>query len=100
EGHTPVFCDVNPDNMSLSWQSTIRAVKNGCKCVLWVHYGGIVSKDFYIFMDEMKKRGLSAKVIEDCAHAGGSFYADGTRVGSRKDTISCFSYQAVKNMPT
>ena len=48
----------------------------------------------------MKRLGLTAKVIEDCAHADGAFYSDGTRVGSRKDTTACFSYQAVKNMPT
>lgn len=100
EGHTPVFCDVNPHTMSLSWQSAIKAVEEGCAAVMWVHYGGSVAPDFYTFMDEMKKRGLNAKVIEDCAHCDGSFYADGTRVGSRKDTIACFSFQAVKNMPT
>ena len=39
-------------------------------------------------------------MIEDCAHAAGGCYSDGTRVGSRKDTLSCFSFQAVKNLPT
>jgi len=100
ENLTPVFCDVNPETMSLSWTSAIKAIEDGCKAIIWVHYGGCVSPDFYAFMDELKKRNLSAAVIEDCAHSDGSFYADGTRVGSRSDTISCFSFQAVKNLPT
>ncbi len=100
EGHIPVFCDVDPDTMCLSWQGVIKAVEDGCKAIMWVHYGGEVSSDFYSLMDTIKQRGLNVKVIEDCAHAGGAFYADGSRVGSRKDTISCFSFQAVKNLPT
>ena len=100
EGHVPVFCDINPETLSLSWQSVIKAVEDGCHAVMWVHHSGQVSSDFYTFMDEVRKRNLSAKVIEDCAHAAGAFYRDGSRVGSRKDTYSCFSYQAVKNLPT
>jgi dTDP-4-amino-4,6-dideoxygalactose transaminase len=44
-------------------------------------------------------KGKNIPVIEDCAHASGARYADGTMVGSRKDTISAFSYHAVKNLP-
>ena len=100
EGHIPVFCDINPNTMSLASKSAIKAVEDGCKAIIWVHYGGSVAPDFYNFMEEVKLRGLDVKVIEDCAHAGGASYTNGDKVGSRTDTFSCFHYQAVKNAPT
>lgn len=97
EGLEPVFCDVNPD-LSLSFDSIKEAIeKKGAKAVMWVHYGGNISQDFYRLMDYVK--GTDVKVIEDCAHAAGAFYEDRSRVGSRKDTVSCFSFHSVKNLP-
>ena len=101
EGHKPCFCDVGKD-LSLNFESVKKAIEEkGAKAVMWVHYGGNVSDDFLKLMDyvanEGKDRGI--KVIEDCAHAAGAFYPDGTRVGSRDDTISCFSFHSVKNLP-
>ena len=89
EGCVPVFCDCGKD-LSLKFESVVEAIeKKGAKAVMWVHYGGSVSEDFYKMMTYARMN--SIKVIEDCAHASGAFYVDGTRVGSRKDTISCFS---------
>jgi len=99
EGHIPHFCDCGKD-LSLNAKSVIDAVTNhGAKAVMWVHHGGNVSRDFYDFMDWVKKSGLDVKVIEDCAHASGAFYLDGTRVGSRTDTCAAFSFHSVKNLP-
>jgi dTDP-4-amino-4,6-dideoxygalactose transaminase len=100
EGHVPVFCDVG-ESLSLDFDSVVRAIKTkGAKAVMWVHYGGSVSPDFYKLMDWIaEEKNGSIPVIEDCAHAAGAFYADGTRVGSRKDTIACFSFHSVKNLP-
>jgi dTDP-4-amino-4,6-dideoxygalactose transaminase len=98
EGHIPFFCDVG-DNLSLSFES-VKAIieKKNAKAVMWVHYGGNISDDFYQLMDYIKEH-PEIKVIEDCAHAAGAFYNDGKRVGSRKDTTSCFSFHSVKNLP-
>ena len=97
EGLTPVFCDVGSD-LSLSFESVREAIeKKAASLVMWVHYGGNVSDDFYKLMDYVKNKDV--RVIEDCAHAAGAYYKDGTRVGSRTDTISCMSYHSVKNMP-
>jgi len=97
EGHKPVFCDVG-DDLNLKFESVWNAIeKKGAKAVIWVHYGGNVSPDFYKLMEWV--RGTKIKVIEDCAHAAGAFYADDTRVGSNPDTTSCFSFHSVKNMP-
>lgn len=99
EGHEPVFADVSGD-MSLRFESVEKAVQTtGAKAVIWVHYGGSVSKDFYTLMSAVNNGKLNVKVIEDCAHASGACYSDGRRVGSRTDTISCFSFHSVKNLP-
>jgi dTDP-4-amino-4,6-dideoxygalactose transaminase len=97
EGLEPVFCDIGAD-LSLSFNSVKTAIEEkGAKAVMWVHYGGSISEDFYDLMKYANEHKIP--VIEDCAHAAGAFYRDGTRVGSRKDTISCFSYHSVKNLP-
>lgn len=97
EGLEPVFCDVGPD-LSLSFESVKKAIESkGAKAVMWVHYGGSVSEDFYKLMTYARMN--SIKVIEDCAHAAGASYKDGSRVGSRTDTVSCFSFHSVKNLP-
>lgn len=99
EGCEPVFVDINEHDLSLDGTDFIeKAEEHSAKAALWVHYGGQVSKHFQQVMETTPFKEL--QMIEDCAHAGGAFYSDGSRVGSRMDTISCFSYQAVKNLPT
>jgi dTDP-4-amino-4,6-dideoxygalactose transaminase len=97
EGLRPIFCDCGND-LSLSYESVRYAIeKKKAKAVIWVHYGGNVSSDFYKMMEYAKGKGIP--VIEDCAHAAGAFYQNGDRVGSRVDTIAAFSFHSVKNMP-
>jgi len=97
ENCVPVFCDCG-DDLSMSFESVREAIeKKGAKAVMWVHYGGNVSEDFYKMMTYARIN--SIRVIEDCAHASGAFYKDGNRVGSRTDTLSAFSFHSVKNLP-
>jgi dTDP-4-amino-4,6-dideoxygalactose transaminase len=97
EDMVPVFADVDPNYLSLDPKSVLRKAKTQKpSAVIWVHYGGMVHPEFLETAEKLHKMGIH--VIEDCAHAAGSFYSDGTRVGSKN--ISCFSYQAVKNMPS
>jgi dTDP-4-amino-4,6-dideoxygalactose transaminase len=97
ENHVPVFCDCSGD-LSLRFESVRYAIEDrGCKAVMWVHYGGNVSDDYYKLMDYV--RDTDVRVIEDCAHASGASYEDGTMVGSNRETISCFSFHSVKNLP-
>jgi dTDP-4-amino-4,6-dideoxygalactose transaminase len=99
EGHEPVFVDINEDDLSLSSPDFIKkAEESHAKAAMWVHYGGQVSSHFEAVVSNGPVKGL--QLIEDCAHASGAYYEDGSRVGSRSDTLSCFSYQAVKNLPT
>lgn len=92
----PVFVDINEDDLSLDSADFARkAEESQAQAALWVHYGGQVSPHFQQVLDLR-----TIRIIEDCAHAGGAYYPDGCRVGSRPDTISCFSFQAVKSLPT
>ena len=101
EGCKPLFVDVNEDDFSLDSEDFLKkAKKHQAKAALWVHYGGQVSNHFLHLMEMLQGLLKGMQVIEDCAHASGAFYQDGSRVGSRTDTISCFSYQSVKNLPT
>lgn len=99
ENLIPVFADIDSTELSLDFRDVQnKIVREGASAVIWVHYGGRVHPGFCDFVDWATENGI--QVIEDCAHAGGASYFDGTKVGSRCDTISCFSYQAVKNLPT
>ena len=103
EGFEPVFVDINDTDLSMDHDDFIRkAEQHDAKAAIWVHHSGNASSHFDKVMQTLsthkKLKGL--KVIEDCAHAGGSHYQNGMRVGGRNDTIACFSFQAVKNLPT
>jgi dTDP-4-amino-4,6-dideoxygalactose transaminase len=94
----PVFVDINETDLSLNMNDLLeKSEKYNTKTVIWVHYGGHASSFFDIFYS---LHAHDFNIIEDCAHAMGGFYADGSRIGSRTDTTSCFSFQAVKNCPT
>lgn len=94
----PVFCDIDPYYMSLDPKKVLAKVHTGkVDAVIWMHYGGQVHPDF-LKISEIIRTKYGTPIIEDCAHAAGSFYTDGSRVGSKN--ISCFSFQAVKNMPS
>lgn len=106
EEHTPVFVDINENDLSLNKEDFInKAEQHSAKAGIWVHYAGQASEDFHKILGQIREARLGSplsgfRLIEDCAHAGGAFYKDGQRVGSLPDTFSCFSYQAVKNLPT
>jgi dTDP-4-amino-4,6-dideoxygalactose transaminase len=115
ENHIPVFADVDRKTLSLSSDSVIKNVlEHDAGAVIWVHYSGYATKDFEDFVVWRNTVRPELKVIEDCAHAAGATYKsdmvlDGysvlkddviRKVGSRNDTFSCNSFQAVKNLPT
>lgn len=100
EDHEPLFVDVNEEDLSLSAEDFLdKAHAYNVKAGVWVHYGGIASADFDRTMKALSKE-KDFRMVEDCAHAAGGYYVDGSRIGSRTDTFSCFSFQAVKNLPT
>lgn len=94
-GAKPVFCDIDSDTLCLTPQTVLAKVTEKTKAVMLVHYGG-----FAVDVAELR-RALPAhiKIIEDAAHAFGSSYENGKRVGSSGNLV-CFSFYANKNLST
>lgn len=101
EGMNLKFCDVDPDTLTLDPDKLMAMLDKdySIKAVMWVHYSGNVHPRFMEVVNWCKEKNI--QIIEDCAHAMGAYYP-GTKqkVGSLTSTIACFSFQAVKNLPT
>lgn len=91
QGATPVFADCDRDTYNINLDDVIQKVTPKTKAVIVVHHGGRP-----IALDTL--RALLPKeitIVEDCAHAAGSYYKD-MHVGTQN--IGCFSFHAVKNL--
>lgn len=91
----PVFADIEEDTLCIDIEDIEKKITSRTKAIIPVHYGGHACK-----MDEIlsiaEKHNLW--VIEDNAHGcGGAYY--GVALGSI-GTLGCFSFHAVKNLPT
>ncbi len=94
-GATPVFCDVDRDNLCADVNDIGRKITKKTKVIIVVHYGGHpVDLSPLIKLCRDKKITL----IEDCAHATGSYYKN-KHVGSFGD-LATFSFAAIKNLTT
>ncbi|MGE0470210.1 MAG: DegT/DnrJ/EryC1/StrS family aminotransferase [Nitrospira sp.] len=92
---TPVFCDVDSQSMCVTPETIIAKVTSRTKAVIAVHYGG-----YAVDVDALRRvlpSGIA--IIEDAAHALGSVYRNGKRVGASGNTV-CFSFYANKNLST
>ncbi len=94
-GATPVFCDVDPDTLCLTPETIQAKITPHTKAVISVHFGGLA-----VNIDALEKSLPShIRIIEDAAHAFGSLYPHGRRVGSSGHP-TCFSFYANKNLST
>jgi UDP-4-amino-4-deoxy-L-arabinose-oxoglutarate aminotransferase len=91
-GATPVFVDVDRDTLMSDLSSIEAAITPRTKAIIPVHYAGAAFDldPLYALAD---KHGIA--VIEDAAHAAGTFYK-GRHVGAKGTAI--FSFHAIKNM--
>ncbi|MDN3219587.1 UDP-4-amino-4-deoxy-L-arabinose aminotransferase [Pseudomonas nunensis] len=91
-GATPVFVDVDRDTLMTDLDSIEAAITPRTKAIIPVHYAGAAFDldPLYALAD---KHGIA--VIEDAAHAAGTFYKN-RHVGSQGTAI--FSFHAIKNM--
>ena len=91
-GATPVFVDVDRDTLMSDLATIEAAITPRTKAIIPVHYAGAAFDldPLYALAD---KHGI--RVIEDAAHAAGTFYK-GCPVGSQGTAI--FSFHAIKNM--
>lgn len=94
EGASPVFCDVDDKTLNIDLQKAELLVTPRTKAIMAVHYGGnpVDINALYSFAARHK-----IAVIEDAAHACGAVF-NGRKVGSFG--LTCFSFHAVKNLPT
>lgn len=92
-GARPVACDIDPITLTLNWRDAERRLTPHTKAVMPVHYSGGVG-DIDGIYEFASRNGL--RVIEDAAHAFGSYYKN-RRVGSFGD-VACFSFDGIKNI--
>ncbi|MHB0997838.1 MAG: DegT/DnrJ/EryC1/StrS family aminotransferase [Armatimonadota bacterium] len=95
ENLVPVFADVEPETGNLDIKSVESMINENTGAIIIVHYGGnpCALDEFYSLS---KKYGIP--IIEDCAHACGSYYYD-RPIGSH-DTLQAFSFDPTKNLTT
>lgn len=97
-GLTPVFADIDAGTFNLSVEGTRAAITPTTRLLAPVHFAGLPA-DMKALKATADERGL--RVIEDAAHAIGSEYADGGRVGNgRYSDLTVFSFHPVKTMTT
>jgi dTDP-4-amino-4,6-dideoxygalactose transaminase len=91
----PVIVDINRDNFFLSISNIKKNITKKTKAIIPVHIYGQVCNIEEI-MDVAKDNNL--KVVEDCAHAVGTFHKS-KHVGTLGST-GCFSFYPTKNITT
>lgn len=94
-GATPVLADIENDGFSISVKSIKQKITRKTKAIIPIHMYGEVCKIMEI-QDIAKSNNLS--VVEDCAHAIGTFYKE-KHVGNF-GSMGCFSFYPTKNMTT
>ena len=93
----PIFVDIDLDTLCIDPEKIDESITKLTKIILPVHFGGLSSE-----LNKINKicKTNNLTLIEDAAHAAGSFYND-KPIGSHGKFV-CFSFHPVKNlaMPT
>lgn len=94
-GAKPVFVDIHQDTLNIDPTKIEKAITPRTKAIIPVHIAGHPCE-----MDEIMKiaKKHNLIVIEDAAHATGTYYK-GRKIGNIGD-ITCFSFYATKNLTT
>ncbi len=95
-GGDPLFADIDPETINLSADKLNIALINDSEIrgIMPVHFSGLTC-DMVAIAEAANK--YDAIVIEDAAHALGAKYADGSKVGSCKNSLmTVFSFHPVK----
>ncbi|BBF86966.1 bacillosamine/legionaminic acid biosynthesis aminotransferase PglE [Aquitalea magnusonii] len=97
-GITPVFADIDADSYNISPAAISKKINSRTRLITAVHFAGQAA-DMPAIARIANQNKL--KVIEDAAHAIGSCYEDGSRVGNcRYSDLTIFSFHPVKTMTT
>ena len=89
-GATPVFVDVNKDTLLVEPEAVKNAITERTKLIVPVHFAGAPCD-----MDGIRAVAGNIPVVEDAAHAVGTFYK-GRHVSSGNHAI--YSFHAIKNV--
>lgn len=92
-GATPVPCDISPDTLLADTEDIKRCITPRTRAIMPVHYASNPC-DMEALMDIAAKSKI--RIIEDAAHALGSFYL-GKKIGGFGD-VTCFSFDSIKNI--
>ncbi|MEK7513973.1 MAG: DegT/DnrJ/EryC1/StrS family aminotransferase [Patescibacteria group bacterium] len=90
-----VFSDCDPETLSTDVNDVLNKITRKTKAILVLHYGGH-PMDLKPLTKVCREKQIT--LIEDCAHAAGSYYY-GRHVGGFGD-LGCFSFAAIKNITT
>jgi UDP-4-amino-4,6-dideoxy-N-acetyl-beta-L-altrosamine transaminase len=96
----PRFIDIDPNtlNMDIAKVSDELESNNQIVALIPVHFGGLPC-DLQTISQRAKSRGIP--IVEDAAHALGSTYPCGSKVGSCKySDMTVFSFHPVKSVTT
>lgn len=92
------FADIDPETFCLSLAEAEKRITPATKLITPIHFTGRVA-DMSAFLALARKHGL--RIIEDAAHAIGSNYPDGSKVGNCKySDLTIFSFHPVKTITT
>ncbi len=99
-GLTPKFIDIDPDSLNIDIEKVAANLESSeeVKAIIPVHFGGLPCN-----MKELSQstKSQGVPVIEDAAHALGSVYECGSKVGSCKySDLTVFSFHPVKSVTT
>ena len=96
-GGKPILCDNENDSPEMNIQEIKKKITKKTKAICVVHVGGIISNNTPNIAKICKQKKLF--LIEDAAHAHGSFLNKKTYAGTIGD-IGCFSFYPTKVMTT
>ena len=94
-GMQPYWIDVDPNTCNFDLDDLERQLKKvDPVAILAVHYAG-----YPVDLERLSKIARYIPVVEDCAHALGSYTPHG-HVGTLYGNFGCFSFQAIKTLTT
>jgi dTDP-4-amino-4,6-dideoxygalactose transaminase len=93
-GAIPVSCDILLDSGHIDLLDAEQKITPNTKAIMPVHYAG---NPIDVAALQSFSNNYTLRVIEDAAHAFGSTYNDGKKVGAIGDII-CFSFDGIKNI--